>query len=108
VNDQPLTDEERYQAVRRRGWRQLDAIRALMNQLTEGEADLDKGAEAARQVATFALTEGWATGPLWVAYGPQFLLTRWAVQHHVDTQELDSYLASKHRTDSAGEAVVES
>ncbi len=95
--------------MRRRGLRQQDALQALMAKLAP-DADIPTAARAADRAARFALTEGWVTGPLWVAYGAQFVLSRWAIEHGVSLEDVRSALsqpataASEHSQDSGESA----
>ncbi len=83
-----------YAAVARRGMRQYDALQALMSLRAGDAGDVAQAARAADQLARFALTEGWATGPVWVARSAQLLLARWALEHGVTLEEVRGVLAS--------------
>lgn len=99
----PETDERLLAArqIRVRGSRQLVAVQALMEQLTVGRTDLEAGVKAAQEVASFAFSEGWVTGPLWVAYGSRFLLARWALERDISSEEVAEFFSRQRESAEA-------
>jgi hypothetical protein len=84
--EQPTPSTEQ---LRRQG---LAAYAALQQQMRDdiGDAtDLPTAQAAALRAARRAWEQGWASGPIWLAAGPQLLLLDWAVSRGVRIQHTD-------------------
>jgi hypothetical protein len=96
-----------YVQVLRRGRRQAELVKAMLERLAAGSDDVDRGAAAAGWVARFAADEGWVTGDYWRRRGPRLLLSRWALEHDVDHEAIDTWQRSRREDATATTPEVE-
>lgn len=87
----------------KRGERQLQVVRELMARGTKGQSDLDRAIQAARRTAAFVGRERWVTGPMWAAYGPHWLLARWALDHDFSSSDISNQIKEFFTSSSTGE-----
>ncbi len=93
-----LTDEQQqvatvYQHVLKRGRRQAELVKAMVEHDAGSSGDLDAGIRAARRTAGFVAAEGWVVGRVWAVNGPQWLLARWALDHDVTSADIGRRMA---------------
>lgn len=77
------------------GRRRGEALDVLFTHLLSEDEGIEGAMEAAQRTAQFAVEEGWARGSLWVAYGMQLIMARWAMEHGVSSQEIDRVMATR-------------
>lgn len=82
-------------SIIRRGSDQVQALSALFHNLLQGSGDVEQGILAATQASRFAMAEKWAGGPLWMAYGMQLLLGRWALEQGISSEQIATTLSSQ-------------
>ena len=76
----------------RRGERQLVVVKGMMERRTAGAAELDGALAAARRTAAFIARQGWIRGPVWLGYGPQWLLARWALDQGLSSADIAAHI----------------
>ncbi len=58
---------------------------------------------AAQRTSQFTVAEGWLRGPLWLSYGMQLLLGRWAIAQEVSGQDVEDDLAARREAPAGQE-----
>lgn len=91
---QQLMDRSReaLEAQRERGLRQWDLLSIWMSSKLTNTQDTAKAKVASEAVWRFALTEGWVSGPLWLAKGRELILSYWALENGLSVDQLREML----------------